>query len=631
MSLRLPLVSVAMVLAVPVASATELGATVKLTLRLPSVDETGTPGQILTETDLGRFFNSARCECARQRPAESTYRIEYTWDGAAATTSQPLIPWSGVGCNGMPTTRDEQCTRHSSFEAAEIVTLKKVDYPIFALVAAPGAMECPTDARVVNHWLVTQNGDTWDANSQFKLDKDITADMKAPPLPAKLTLEPLEGGIVLSWDALPDATDVQYFQALCSKEDGSKAHDAATDTAKFQRPSDLCGAPNNYVVPNGVVTNPGTGTPADVPAALMDLDPAFICGEASGSARSITLKGLENGTPYRVVLASIDKSRNLSAVAIDRAISPQQVTDFWEELTAEDGQLEGGFCVSQVGRRGDVGGALAIAAAALIAARRRRRRSRRLAKVVALSLVLAPALASAQASYSPYWQDDEPADLGLPETRWTLGLRLGPYVPSIDRHFSSNPGPYARTFLNDSVMFAVDVHRVWSLARGQLGVGLTAGYYSNSALAWEDGSSSSDPMRPRASGNLTRLSIAPTALTAIYRATIFDDEYGVPLVPYARGGIAYDIWWMKNPADELSSSMTGGRALGATIGLVAAVGVAIRAERIDPDAAASMASSGLTHAGFFAELEAGWVDGFGNDHKLSVGDTTWFGGISFEF
>ena len=37
MSLRLPLVSVAMVLAVPVASATELGATVKLTRQRESV------------------------------------------------------------------------------------------------------------------------------------------------------------------------------------------------------------------------------------------------------------------------------------------------------------------------------------------------------------------------------------------------------------------------------------------------------------------------------------------------------------------------------------------------------------------------------------------------------------------
>ena len=127
----------------------------------------------------------------------------------------------------------------------------------------------------------------------------------------------------------------------------------------------------------------------------------------------------------------------------------------------------------------------------------------------------------------------------------------------------------------------------------------------------------------------------PTALTATYRATIFDDEFGVPLVPYVRGGVAYDVWWMKNPADELSDHMScatcSDKAIGGTIGLVAAAGIAVRAERIDEDAAISMRNSGLEHAGFFAEVELGWVDGFGNDRKLSVGDTTWFGGVSFEF
>jgi len=44
-----------------------------------------------------------------------------------------------------------------------------------------------------------------------------------------------------------------------------------------------------------------------------------------------------------------------------------------------------------------------------------------------------------------------------------------------------------------------------------------------------------------------------------------------------------------------------------------------------------MRQSGIYHAGFYAELQVAKVDGFGSDKKLSVGDTTWFAGIDFEF
>ena len=70
---------------------------------------------------------------------------------------------------------------------------------------------------------------------------------------------------------------------------------------------------------------------------------------------------------------------------------------------------------------------------------------------------------------------------------------------------------------------------------------------------------------------------------------------------------------------------------GGLSGLVGTVGVQIRAERIDANAAQSMHESGLEHAGFYGELQAGWVNGFGKATKLSVGDTTWFAGVDFEF
>jgi hypothetical protein len=127
----------------------------------------------------------------------------------------------------------------------------------------------------------------------------------------------------------------------------------------------------------------------------------------------------------------------------------------------------------------------------------------------------------------------------------------------------------------------------------------------------------------------------PLAATATYRATQLDDLYGIPLVPYARGGLAYYIWWMTAPSGNIARFIEAdgstNKAAGASLGLVGAVGLAIRAERLDRDAALSMREGGVQHAGFYVEGSLGWVDGFGSDKKLSLSEATWFGGVNFEF
>ena len=638
MSLRL-LLLISSMLVVRVAHADQLnGGKVKMELRLPP--ENGGSGFVApTPTYLAEYFNLARCTCDKSGQAQS-YQVRYTWATAPTMpVSKPLEIWVGSGCdNADPDVVNANCNKLDAITDPDALaqTVDRV-YSVGELLYPKEASTCTPAERSAEHWAVTETSDAiWDADNKEKLG--VTADLLAPPVPTTLTLKPLESGLKLEWEALTDrADDIAYYQALCAKADGTKAHSSTSLSAQYQTTRTLCSGTTDPDLPAATIAGDGGGPMGTLPTALAQLTPAYLCGEVSGAqARSISLTDLENGQGYWVVLVTVDKAGNVAGVHVDRPIVPQQVIDFWEELNGEDPYIQGGLCIASVDGRGDLGGALVIALALGAVVRRRRSdRSRRLAKLIALSLVLAPAVASAQVSYSPYWQEDDEGDLGMSVPTWTLGLRLGPYVPSIDAKFDSTPGPYARTFLNDSVMFAVDVHRVWPLLRGQLGVGVTAGYYSNSTQAWQDGTTPATPDRPRATDNLTRLSIVPTAITAIYRATIFDDEFGVPLVPYLRGGVAYDVWWIKTPADELSHHMScptcDDRALGGSIGVVGAVGLAVRAERIDPDAASSMQNSGLEHAGFFAELEMGWVDGFGNDKKLSVGDTTWFGGISSEF
>jgi hypothetical protein len=336
-------------------------------------------------------------------------------------------------------------------------------------------------------------------------------------------------------------------------------------------------------------------------------------------------------------------------------------------------------------------GLAALVALAALATRRARARRRRAATTAGSTDRLRPpggrrALAAAAAGlaaalcvatpraaradeFAPYWEEprddanfDEPA-----RVRWHAGLRVGPYIPDIDLQFPRNEvtglGPYEAMFgdwyttdgVDDGgaprvvrkrarvyqVLPMLDVDRiVWDRV-GQLGVGGSAGYMQKRAYAYADGTDEDDPMRLRSTAARNTFRLIPLAATVTYRMTYLDDRWGIPIVPYVRAGLSYYLWWITAPNGNVAKVCDGGasagsecadedRALGATAGVQASAGIAIRAERVDAGAARSMRTSGIQHAGFYAEVFWGRVDGFGSETKLWVGDTTWFAGINFE-
>lgn len=276
--------------------------------------------------------------------------------------------------------------------------------------------------------------------------------------------------------------------------------------------------------------------------------------------------------------------------------------------------------------------------------RRRVIRSRALAKLAtagaALLVLGMPARAHAQA---PYWVNQETGSdettLGFAEVeqkpKWHVGIKLGPYTPDIDSQStmtnSAGQGPYKAMFGGAQVMPELDFDRfLWS-GFGQVGVGISVAYMQKSAHPFVIPSDPNDPDRPRSSGDTTAFHLLPIAVTAVYRFSWLDDEYGIPIVPYVRGGVGYYVWWSTINGHVSSNTMGFGKADGASAGLVGAAGIAIRAERIDATAARAMHESGIAHAGFYGEVNAGWVDGFGKSTKLDVGALTWFAGIEMEF
>ena len=271
----------------------------------------------------------------------------------------------------------------------------------------------------------------------------------------------------------------------------------------------------------------------------------------------------------------------------------------------------------------------------------------RVAAAVAIAVVaLAPGRAHA-GGYQPYWETTDPA-IGdnqaaaddASRITWHAGIRLGPYVPEIDKQLGMDPGPYKEMFGGAQILPMLDVDRILWTGFGQLGVGGSIGYMQKSAQAFADGSSPSDPDRARSSADTNKFRLIPLALGATYRFTWLDDEYGIPVVPYVRGGLAYYLWWVSTSDGSLAKvckdggmepSCSQNKALGGSLGVQGSIGLAIRAERVDSDTANSMRHSGIQHAGIYGELSLAKVDGFGSDTKLSVGDRTWFAGVDFEF
>lgn len=288
-----------------------------------------------------------------------------------------------------------------------------------------------------------------------------------------------------------------------------------------------------------------------------------------------------------------------------------------------------------------------LALIALLVLVRRRSMRVRLQLATAGAFLLLPVRAHAQ---TPYWEDDTISDtqdelpIGDPErVKWHAGVRIGPYIPGIDAQLDKPTGkydgPYEQMFGGYSILPVIDIERFFFRGFGQAGVGVSLGYMGKKARAWEAGSDPNDAMRPRSEGDKNTFRLFPLTVSAVYRFSYLDDEYGIPLVPYARAGLGYYVWWIVAPNGDFAQSCKGPEtmgcakttAAGASLGFVGSIGLAIRAERIDVSAARSMRESGIEHAGFYGEYSVGKVDGFGSDKKLSVGDATWFAGVDFEF
>jgi hypothetical protein len=246
------------------------------------------------------------------------------------------------------------------------------------------------------------------------------------------------------------------------------------------------------------------------------------------------------------------------------------------------------------------------------------------ASVVGCALAsIAPSARAAESDYVPHHESPQ----------WfALELRFAPYWPAIDSQPGLTGTPYHTIFGNSPTILVtaeLDFQALRIPHFGTLGPGLSFGYTQMSAPApLADGSG--------VSAENTSLEVFPFYAVAVLRADVLLRQFRIPIVPYAKLGVAFSLWraftdagtsTFVNPTTGQSSSGFGG-----TWGEQFALGGMLNLDWIDPRGAANLDdATGINHTYLFGEWMFANLDNFGSKSGLRVGTNTFCGGLAFEF
>lgn len=364
-------------------AALEGGVTITFELRIPD----GDGGHYLgNDEQIEDTFNMAQCVCSTAEVGvedrEHTFVMRMKMEPFMAQTDQRVEIWYGNSCDTLDAENKlDECTEGEAInDVDDLQSLIDREIPIHE-VMFPGNLSegCVEQVGTENVYAMIDAEN--DGTYEDVFSSPVEYDSKRPPLPDDPIANPGESAIQLEWGPpVSNAEDVFKYQALCA--------DATTDMPVFSEPTNdpaydtgfnMCGEDDGLVVktvgtsagpvldagpggPDASIADAGTGdgdggtgdggagspdagVAVDLPQGLAELDPAFICGEASGTQTSLRISNLNNDNTYRVVLVPIDAAKNPNAIDLG-LVTPKPVIDFWEDYHDQGGTVEGGFCLA---------------------------------------------------------------------------------------------------------------------------------------------------------------------------------------------------------------------------------------------------------------------------------------------
>ncbi|MDR0966249.1 MAG: hypothetical protein LBM75_07100 [Myxococcales bacterium] len=370
----------------------------------------------------------------------------------------------------------------------------------------------------------------------------------------------------------------------------------------------------------GDVEGAGEGEGEDCKAMRSPFEacPRVVTFSADEGARGV-VQGLTNNIPYRLTLAGRDKAGNHSTISGPVEGTPAEVLDFFEAYVAAGGSEEGGFGCSSTA--GTTRGAFALGLTGLAIAlgaclRRRKRRNgsgggrtshKTLSSFVILGLGTGLGLVAVAPGASAASSKDFTASFETrPESprNWELELNGTFFTPRIDDEKGLDGSPYETIFGKKRLwLFEAELDYQIADYQGPLGIGLGAGYgwVTGKGIYQETGESSPDA---------TSLNIVPLRLMAVYRLQFFQRQ-GIPLIPFAKAGLAYTFWW-SDEADGKLSQVDDRKARGGKWGYTLAIGLALSLGFIEPQMARDFDRSwGINDAHLLFQFVHTTADNFG--------------------
>ncbi|MBC8072458.1 MAG: hypothetical protein IAG13_29315, partial [Deltaproteobacteria bacterium] len=227
--------------------------------------------------------------------------------------------------------------------------------------------------------------------------------------------------------------------------------------------------------------------------------------------------------------------------------------------------------------------------------------------------------------------------------RFAFEFKIGPYLPEVDKQYEgSGFGPYAKIFGQTNSMgetvkkprlgvmpaFAFEWQFVY--LAGPLALGTQVSMFFDRADALLADPAAGENIR--SSADTTRFGMVPLSLMLIYRFELLADFYKVPLVPYAKVGLAYAFWWIKDGTGKVAQNEAGKKGRGGVVGWQLNPGVMLRLDFIEPSASKKLdQSTGINHAYIFGEFQLTRLRNFGFGNSIDLGDKTFLGGLAIEF